>query len=1013
MNSFKLYLDGNEIKNTVFPFRFGELLDERLDEAYVDFYGSDVEAFTPTTEAKVEIYQDDKKVDTQYYIVANDNSQEYPIGSGKYKHSIYLLERTKLLDGVICSSLTFTNTLPKDYSKIVHRVYAEVTAAAGGDNTSIVNFRHGIECINSPISTTQELTLPSVKELGEEIVSIIKNDHDTGGYQYEYLPIAPPAMPGEDKRVSHYAVYDPNNDIYIIEPGAKNQGETLDASKLKGAKTIQVIYCIYYNRKHQTFGERAHAAMVIFYVDIVENLMMSKKWTITDCVNRVLECAKPLFQEETPEFRFEGVDYNGINEYTGQAAIYDKILAPEFSLSPGTLREQLKVIGSFIHAEPYLDGGNVVRFKSLGETTKSGLTDSPYVYSAAKTDINQYCTDIISNAQNLVCSIDDSLGATTTPNRVNYRSVRTEEIYSRITKENAVASTEYPIHSILKVSCGIRENDGNNYINPVDITPYVFEATEYNSNLSSQDGGYPYSKVFAIYYTIGEKGIKGLFYQAPHAMSADKYSEYSICNILGETNTQGYTGADIYDYMVKNNLIANLIFRITYKPIYSVYISHGKHLLPTGTTHIYSQMYNQSENLVESQYFGENIKGVAARLGNTEEERTYILRSWEDIPNAGQTLDKYAISAVNTEIMPNHIKCTLGLSKDFNRISEYVGVSSIKRMYEISERSVYDRNILIREYLVIGTKSDNQNISGQNITGFRDIFPNDSSSGAEFIIDEVAVLGRYKSGNPIEKTLLLPVMKSQLGNVLSFCFSYYDNFSAGHSTFDSTITEEDKNISGKWLSDVKYTDKNGKIFWLDFCFGRAIGSGTTACFDYPDVQPDLNFTELISPPGHLRLRKDNRERVSITYQIEAKTNDKNIIVYSEFMKLCKYLQSDAQDLYLVQFSAKYPFNKFDSNYYQRVGDSSTKIKSYWIHGVDTDDGFSFAPRKAEFELSEPYHNLGYGWAIVTSGKTEQFEVVDDEGTPTMQTIETYGKILIASTSTGTEEIKLDFFMTRD
>lgn len=58
--------------------------------------------------------------------------------------------------------------------------------------------------------------------------------------------------------------------------------------------------------------------------------------------------------------------------------------------------------------------------------------------------------------------------------------------------------------------------NGTNY--NIDITPYVYEAADYGI-LKSNRGYYPNSKSFAVYYTQGQKNIKGLFYQAEDEVS--------------------------------------------------------------------------------------------------------------------------------------------------------------------------------------------------------------------------------------------------------------------------------------------------------------------------------------------------------------------------------------------------------------------------------------------------------------------------------------------------------------
>ena len=127
MNNFAVYvhdIESNTFKKIsgtpVFPFNYGQLLDERLDEAYVTVINSEVPSYKPTTQVRVDLIEDvggtEQKTTTQYYIIASDNDYEYPVGSGKYKHKLYLIERTKLLEGIMCQSLTFTNAKGSVYT---------------------------------------------------------------------------------------------------------------------------------------------------------------------------------------------------------------------------------------------------------------------------------------------------------------------------------------------------------------------------------------------------------------------------------------------------------------------------------------------------------------------------------------------------------------------------------------------------------------------------------------------------------------------------------------------------------------------------------------------------------------------------------------------------------------------------------------------------------------------------------------------------------------------------------
>lgn len=446
----------------------------------------------------------------------------------------------------------------------------------------------------------------------------------------------------------------------------------------------------------------------------VENHLPLAPYSITDCVTRCLELAEPLQKGEIPRFRFEGVTYDAStgernSTYTAgsQAERYDKVLAPPFTMTQCTLREQLKVIGGFIHAEPRLtDGvitfdpfcGNELAEVTLTDGTKIPLNQYPYAIRKKSQNINEYCTSVDTRAENLVNSIDKRKGSIIDPDGENYKSLRSETINARIEENNGEVVTAYPIYEIEKVMCGIAKRNPQNasdywQLSPVDITDYIVEETAYRANLSSYSGSFPYSKAFALYYTQGSPNIKGLFFKAPSVIN-NAFKDNTIVNILKQV-----TGASSL-----NTTYALYSFQVTYKPIYNARFVHSKPYVDPDESER-TLFYNQSENLIETSYYGENVKGAVARLGNAEQSLTYYFKDIDNIPKAGQLFDNdNYISAVMVQVMPSYLKCTVTLSKDFNRLSEYIGVKSLKYLYEVNERATYDRTILLKEYIVIGNR---------------------------------------------------------------------------------------------------------------------------------------------------------------------------------------------------------------------------------------------------------------------------------------------------------------------
>lgn len=651
----------------VMPLKGANLLDERLDEVYLPLRHIPVEVFQPLTPVKIIIhnkvhfnenvaYSKDK---TLYFVVANDNNiVESPVGSGKYNHDIYLVETTKVAECIIVDSLTFTNDLGRNYAKNPKPITP--TDVTGTHQPNVP------DTYVTPMLSGDSFTFVSVNEI--------------------YGTIA-------DENAAMSITF-PNGEI-IYPPDPYNNSYTVSSLETG-------IYDVGYSFSRDS-DERKGSCVFIFTV--VDNYYPLKRLTMKDVINRLLMLAKNLYEGETPEIALDET----------QAELFDKIYAPEMSFTQKTLRECLQDCGSIIHGEPRLtpiEGATSAPYYTLtydmyGGTDTSTINVVPYITKTVSQVINGYCTSVDTNAQNLVNQLGylQGGGTITEPYVDGYKTLRTETLYVRVTDSNGIIATQYPIYAVEKLMCGYIPPNGTQ--KDIDITPYLFEATEYNSQLSSYKEDYPFSKAYGLFYTQGQKNIGGLNFKVDGAV-APAFQDYAIVNILKKA-----TG--------NNNLNINsetgfpiLAFQITYKPIYSVRLSQTKPYYPEYKRQA-DLIYNQQSNLMETQYYGENLKGVVARLGTVEKTYTFNLAKLSQLPKAGQMYDEdYYISAVSWELMPTLIRVTLGLSKDFNRLSEYVGVSSNKRLYEVSERQAYDRNILYKEYMVYG---DEETPDGKSLIG--------------------------------------------------------------------------------------------------------------------------------------------------------------------------------------------------------------------------------------------------------------------------------------------------------
>ena len=856
-----------KISGAKFPFACSDLLDERLDEAILQLQSCPVKSFEPTTEIKIEVYDKmtEKVGQTKkyYYIVSSDRAQELPIGSGKFKHEIHLIERTKLLEGIYCQSITFTNPSGNIYTLNVEKQTPELIQVDDGkpwqDNVP-ESFYESVYKFNNPIPSNLNFATPTPQIVANTIIEYLNGLSSANDAEL----LTSDGLVGDETLTGVYVdgiSQTGTNATVLFGPQASN--EIIYTLVIRNVSAI-----VYYKLRYLIAG--------------VENRYPLKPWTISDCVDRCLDLAEPLFEGESPRYMLNPEQWNK----------YSEVFSPEFTMTQCTLREQLKVIGSFISAEPRLGGfdengdyqENQIFFDEYGTGKHAKIETYPYVYRSYSHDINEYCTHIETSASNLVNALNYGEGTVTEPNKTNTRTVRTDNINVMLSDTNAYAKTDNKIQDIVAVKIKLFNADGT--VNwEGDITPYIFEQHEYN-NLSSYEGTYPYAKAYALYYTRGEQGIRGLFFKEESAY-AQPFQRYAIVNILN-----ALTGADYDDFITRN--FARMSLQISYIPIYDTKFSHSKQTVKLGQKP-FMRVYNQSENIIESRYYGENIKGVAQRLGRETQTRTYILHNLDDIPNKGEMIEDYFIVAVKTEFYFEHIKCTVELTKDFNRISQYVGISSNKRVYEVSESNAYTRDMLFKNYVVIGDSTDsdiaeNENICIKSIAPIALIFnPDYNDEGGNTPmnnpVNAVATLCQNKSKTNTFAKVVLPVISSAFGNTMVFSWDYKDNYAAGEQVDYTTSTDEDDNeVTSWWQTDVACGDYYGRAYWYQFrLLTRPLDKGFEQALTVTN-QGVSNENFILSPL--YRCRKDSRERLSPNFEIEFVTTHDDIIIGSALASNC-------------------------------------------------------------------------------------------------------------------------------
>ena len=365
----------------------------------------------------------------------------------------------------------------------------------------------------------------------------------------------------------------------------------------------------------------------------------------------------------------------------------------------------------------------------------------------------------------------------------------------------------------------------------------------------------------------------------------------------------------------------------------------------------------------------------------------------------------YYISTVAVEILPTLFKCTIGLSKDFNRLSAYIGISSEKRYSEISQTQAIERNTLYREFIVVGKQEtpDSDCLIGNNLLPMiADTF---TQSGGFRPLSNVCAWGTSFLGMEVANGvgINLPVISSAFGNSISFSWKYADNYSAGDIS-EYVPYAFQSNVSGYFQNSQPYTDYYGRLYYYHFDLqpqGPTINSGNLnqTALDLPKGTKPTSSSGYVSTLGQQPyiMRKDNREALQINYQIDFVTNLENFIIGSALASYCPAVRGsgNVNDSDNPLTARLYVFdtdlNKFTDHVEAYENVDLSQMQSVPVT-VNVQNGY-FTVNAGAFPTTETGSTKGKSWAIITAQHSIEKEVEDEQGNTSTQ-IKFYGGDLL-------------------
>lgn len=903
------------------PFTDGTALNDILDAGCINLsLSSRYNAIKPFTPIRIIISENGVEVDRIYRLVSSTKRtrRTFALSVGaKYDWTINTIELTKAMERRFIGTLTSTKYLHTDYNEkyAAALVSKETDYPGGGVDLNVVLVEKNK--IMQPYQHGDSIDIPCVQyypELDEQGLYVFDSDSHYG-------------------RVFRFGVYpctvtiDVDGRVIYTKSHSSARFDTETLTIPNEGERLTITYETQYESAIiGTTNYESNTLKIEYKVSLFTQIVPKTQPTITSVCQRLLSSGIT---------RRVGIDTGAEiqkQEYVldeNFAQEYKNITAPEFSFTNCTLWDALSQVGGYIHAIPRLvplsttdDTHYKVTFDKLGGSEQAPAMP-PMIYQDSTIDSNEWCGKITSPAQNL-CNTTDEGGAITEFGN-DYITVRTEDGNIEINGDNVLIRTSLPIQQLIKLECGFIPdyNSGNTPVG--DITAYAYEDAEYSVLSSYWGTAYPYSKAWALRWKQGGNIIDGLtFKQEGQTSVSEAFNNTAIVNIINAKTGIGLKPIDTSN----GEWYRRLAFKVTYVPIATARVEAVKPVLTDGGETSNALVYNQGANVAETSFYGEKMRGAIARLGQDVEQRTYDIKTYSQMPKVGQILDGKYIATVDAEYDITRIRITVTLAKNFNQLSQFVGLNSNYRLYDISEKQSVERHIHYAERIIVGKSAYASRYSYQSngntvvdthntiLRYFTLMMKRTFDRGAwsadesDYVINKIMCAFVSFDKFNASDGILMPVVAFPFGNSICFNISFYDNYGAGFQS--SNDFENEKNKATQRL--VPYTDVYGEFSKMSLSmsdnawtpsFNEQKDGGKAMLYPEGTLFSKYGFTTLEATGNlddyALKIDKDSREQIDFSYQVHYVSDSDDIIVCPGLALFNPYVSKEEAILELDKF----------------------------------------------------------------------------------------------------------------
>jgi hypothetical protein len=301
---------------------------------------------------------------------------------------------------------------------------------------------------------------------------------------------------------------------------------------------------------------------------------------------------------------------------------------------------------------------------------------------------------------------------------------------------------------------------------------------------------------------------------------------------------------------------------------------------------------NQKLRIIDLERFTNNMKGRINQIGSSQLVLSHKVGNISQTYNIGDfNEDKFIITKKEVIVQRDHYIVNYELNRNFNKMSQFMGIDQEIRQYEISERDrSLERDLNYNEYIEVYADNAGMSQSSSNTLIQPSILlntVNPNYNAQNFAKYSVFTSPQLVNDDNNQIPITLPLYRISGGNAFGFFMEFDDNVSAGDRLLQGGTGFLNPETLRRYNVPLKYTNDIGRLETILV----SIHDGTL--FPEVDFEAEIDvanalpeFTKTFSNQfmsGSFYVEKDNRETLKLTVLYHLLSKDLSEVVVGELL----------------------------------------------------------------------------------------------------------------------------------